>query len=119
MKHTKLLYLVCFALGSVVPVVSFGETTNPPPATTTAIDPIVGRWRLGKSILVVRENGTMTSSSPNFKENGKWELKGSEYTFNWSDGRRITTFMLSPNREKLQRKNNHSVWVDVGEKIHD
>jgi len=114
MKRTKLLYLTCLALGFIVPTISFGQVSNPA-ATATVIDPIVGRWKLEKTIVVVRENGTLTSSSPNFKENGKWELKEGEYTFNWSDGHKITKFILSPNHDRLKRKNKDS----VGEKIHD
>ena len=117
MKQIKILYFLCLALACIAPS-AFGETPKEP-ATATAPDPIVGRWKMGKTIMVVRENGTMVSSSPNYQEKGKWELVGTEYVFNWSDGRRIAKFVLAPNGEKLQRRNKHNELIVVGEKIHD
>jgi hypothetical protein len=84
----------------------------PPPAEAAVVKPaatpaptpdpndlILGRWRLGNTILVLSADGTFENSAPNYRETGRWKFIGTgmprKYQLDWSDGRKIEEFYLS------------------------
>ena len=105
------------------PVVNLPPGPIPAPIkpilTPAQLDPIVGRWRLGGSIIVFAQDGSFKNSAPNYFEKGTWSLASSSttptYQFNWSDGRKIEEFELSGN--ELKRLDKRKGWVTAGQRV--
>ncbi len=94
----------------------------PPSATPAApdtqnIDPLIGRWKMGRNIATFATNGLASRMAPNFREDGKWTKKGNDYELNWGDGREVEVVRMHSDSKKLVGKDSKGRPIIVAEKV--